>query len=91
VEDHFKLILSRLQRVEDQVTLFAQGVHELAQRFRQEAHARQKARFIAASRAKGVAAYSFRRGGGRYREIYKREFDRIYVNTWLVFFVSRNL
>jgi len=77
VEDHFKLILSRLQRVEDRVTLFSQGVHELAQRAH-EAEARQYARLIAASEAKGVALNSSRRGQGRYREIYKREFERIY-------------
>ena len=77
MEDHFKLILSRLQRIEDQVTLFSHGVHELAQRA-QEAEARQKARLVAASEAKKVALDSSRRGQGRYREIYKREFERIY-------------
>ena len=77
VEDHFKLILSRLQRVEDQVALLSQGVHELAQRA-QEAEARRYARLIAASEARGVALNCSRRGQGRYREIYKHEFDRIY-------------
>jgi len=77
VEDDFNLILSRLQRIEDQVTLFSQGVHELAQRAL-EAEAQQLARLIAASEAKRFALNSSRRGQGRYREIYRREFERIY-------------
>jgi hypothetical protein len=79
MEYHLKRILSRLQAIENQVNLFRKGVDELYQRLEQQAQVLNKARSIAASEASAMATLCSKRGEGRYREIYRREFERIYA------------